>query len=174
MYETKINIFTKGLKKYSSELFFCIFYFFFYKICKKLIFENGYTYKFDNVLIDSLILSKSVWEYHSFISLHKEKTSQTVHLDFYFLMLKKVLNLLKKKDTATILLQSTPQSIKMRALICRLCWLVVEIFGPLFWACLFFWTNYFKVKLNFFQKSKKNISTHFFYEKMVSVLFFFL
>ena len=121
MYETKINIFTIGFKKNIHRQFLFVFFNFFYKICKKLNFKNGYTYKFDNVLIDSLILSKSVSEYHSFISLHKEKTSQTVHLDFYFLMLKKVLNLLKKKDTATILLQSTPQSIKMRALICRLC-----------------------------------------------------
>merc|ERR1712240_729545 len=96
MYETNINIFTKGFKKYSLEVFFCICQFFFYKICKKLIFKNGYTYKFDNVLIDSLILSKSVSEYHSYISLHKEKTSQTVHLDFFFI-LKKVLNLLKKR-----------------------------------------------------------------------------
>ena len=97
MYETKINIFTKGFKKIFIGTFFLYFSIFFCKICKKLIFKNGYTYKFDNVLIDSLILSKSVSEYHSFISLHKEKTSQTVHLDFYFLMLKKVLNLLKKK-----------------------------------------------------------------------------
>ena len=121
MYETKINNFTKGFKKIFIGTFFLYFSFFFCKICKKLSFKNSYTYKFDNVLIDSLILSKSVSEYHSFISLHKEKTSQTVHLDFYFLIVKKILNLLKKKDTATILLQSTPQSIKMRALICRLC-----------------------------------------------------
>ena len=97
------------------------FKFFSIKFVKKNIFENSYIYKFDNVLIDSLILSKSVSEYHSFISLHKEKTSQTVHLDFFFTILKKILNLLKKKDTATVLLQSTPYSIKMRALICRLC-----------------------------------------------------
>merc|ERR1712240_49751 len=92
---------------------------------------------------------------------------------YFFSMVKKLLNLLKKKDTATILLQSTPYSTKMRALTCRLCLLVVEILGPLFWACLFFLTNYFKVKFYFFQKSKKYISKHFFYEKMVSVLFFF-
>merc|ERR1711872_801718 len=98
----------KVSKKYSSELFFVFFLFFSNQICKKLIFKNGYTYKFDNVLIDSLILSKSVSEYHCFISLHKEKTSKTVHLDFYFLIVKKILNLLKKKVTATILLQSTP------------------------------------------------------------------
>ena len=108
MYETKINIFTKGFKKIFIGTFFLYFSIFFYKICKKQNFKNGYTYKFDNVLIDSLILSKSVSEYHSFISLHKEKTSQIVHLDFFFSIVKKVLNLLKKKDTATILLQSTP------------------------------------------------------------------
>ena len=84
MYETKINIYTKGFKKRFSISFFVFFQKKNYKICKKLFFKNGYTYKFDNVLIDSLILSKSVSEYHSFISLHKEKTSQTVHLDFFF------------------------------------------------------------------------------------------
>ena len=64
---------------------------------KKHIFKKGYIYKFDNVLIDSLILSNSVSEYHSFISLCKEKTSQIVHLDYFFLIVKKVLTLLKKK-----------------------------------------------------------------------------
>ena len=73
MYETKINIFTKGFKKIFIGTFFLYFSIFFNKICKKQNFKNGYTYKFDNVLIDSLILSKSVSEYHSFISLHKEK-----------------------------------------------------------------------------------------------------
>ena len=108
MYETKINIFPKGFKKRFLGKFFCVFSKKIDKICKKNIFKNSYIYKFDNVLIDSLILSKSVSEYHSFISLHKEKTSQTVHLDFFFFIVKKILNLLKKKATATILLQSTP------------------------------------------------------------------
>ena len=121
MYETKINIFTKGFKKIFIGTFFLYFSIFFCKICKKQIFKNSYTYKFDNVLIDSLILSKSVSEYYRFKSLREEKTSQIVHLDFFFWIVKKLLTLLKKKDTATILLQSTPYSIKMRALICRLC-----------------------------------------------------
>ena len=120
MYETKINIFPKGFKKRFLGKFFCVFSKKNYKICKKNIFKNSYIYKFDNILIDSLILSKSVSEYHSFISLREEKTSQIVHLEFFFLILKKLLNLLKKKDTATVLLQSTTYSIKMRALICRL------------------------------------------------------
>ena len=107
MYETKINIFTKGFKKIFIGTFFLYFSIFFCKICKKQNFKNGYTYKFDNVLIDSLILSKSVSEYHSFISLHKEKTSQTVHLDFFF-DCEKNIEFVKKKATATILLQSTP------------------------------------------------------------------
>ena len=121
MYETKINIFPKGFKKRFLGNFFCVFSKKNYKICKKNIFKNSYIYKFDNILIYSLILSKSVLEYYSFISLCEEKTSQIVHLDFFFSIVKKVLNLSKKKDTATVLLQSTPYSIKMRALTCRLC-----------------------------------------------------
>ena len=173
MYETKINIFTKGFKKIFIGTFFLYFSIFFCKICKKLIFKNGYTYKFDNVLIDSLILSKSVSEYHSFISLHKEKTSQTVHLDFYFLMLKKVLNLLKKihgHNFASIhstINQNESTHMPVMLIGCG-------NFRSIILGVAFFLTNYFKVKFSFFQKSKKNISTHFFYEKMVSVLFFFL
>ena len=87
MYKTKINTFTKGFKNRFLGKFFWIFSKKFYKICKKNIFKNSYIYKFDNVLIDSLILSKSVSEYHSFISLREEKTSQIVHLDFFFLLL---------------------------------------------------------------------------------------
>ena len=74
-----------------------MFLHFFYKVCKKNIFKNSYIYKFDNVLIDSLILSKSVSEYHSFISLHKEKTSQTVHLDYFFFAAEKSIEFVKKK-----------------------------------------------------------------------------
>ena len=84
MYETKINIFTKGFKKRFLGKFFRVFSKKNYKICKKNIFKNSYINKFDNILIDSLILSKSVSEYHSFISLREEKTSQIVHLDFFF------------------------------------------------------------------------------------------
>ena len=97
MHEAKINIFTKGFKKIFIGTFFLYFSIFFCKICKKQIFKNGYTYKFDNVLIDSLILSKSVSEYHSFISLHKEKTSQTVHLDLFIFILKKKIEFVKKR-----------------------------------------------------------------------------
>ena len=84
MYETKINIFPKGFKKRFLGKFFCVFSKKNYKICKKNIFKNSYIYKFDNILIYSLILSKSVLEYHSFISLCEEKTSQIVHLEFFF------------------------------------------------------------------------------------------
>ena len=121
MYETKINIFPKGFKKRFLGNFFCIFSKKFYKICKKFFFKNSYIYKFDNILIYSLILSKSVLEYHSFISLREKKTSQIVDLDDFFYSEKTIEFVKKKKDTATVLLQSTPYSIKMRALICRLC-----------------------------------------------------
>ena len=97
MYETNINIFTKGFKKIFIGTFFLHFSIFFNKICKKYFFKNGYTYKFDNVLIDSLILSKSDSEYHSFISLREEKTSQIVHLELFFLILKKIIEFVQKK-----------------------------------------------------------------------------
>ena len=96
MYDTKINIFAKGFKKIFSVSFF-VFFKKNYKICKKNIFKNNFINKFDNILIDSLILSKSFSEYHSFISLCEEKTSQVVHLDYFFSMVKKLLNLLKKR-----------------------------------------------------------------------------
>ena len=97
MYETKINIFTKGFKKRFLGKFFCVFSKKNYKICKKNIFKNSYIYKFDNILIYSLILSKSVLEYHSFISLREEKTSQIVHLDFFFFDSEKIIEFVKKK-----------------------------------------------------------------------------
>ena len=96
MYETKINIFPKGFKKRFLGKFFCVFSKKNYKICKKNIFKNSYIYKFDNILIYSLILSKSVLEYYSFISLREEKTSQIVHLDFLFYG-EKMIEFVKKK-----------------------------------------------------------------------------
>ena len=97
MYETKINIFPKGFKKRFLGKFFCVFSKKNYKICKKNIFKNSYIYKFDNILIYSLILSKSVLEYHSFISLREEKTSQIVHLEFFFFDCKKIIEFVQKK-----------------------------------------------------------------------------
>ena len=97
MYETKINIFTKGFKKRFIGSFFSYFWKKKSKICRKNIFKNSYINKFDNVLIDSLILSKSVSEYHSFISFCKEKTSQIVHLDFFFFDCEKSIEFVQKK-----------------------------------------------------------------------------
>ena len=97
MYETKINIFTKGFKKRFLGKFFCVFSKNFYKICRKNIFKNSYICKIDNILIYSLILSKSVLEYHSFISLREKKNISNCTFRFFFPIVKKVLNLSKKK-----------------------------------------------------------------------------
>merc|ERR1711917_180505 len=135
-------------------------------------FFNGYTYKLDNVLIDSLILSKSVSEYHSCISLHKEKTSQTVHL-FIFLNCEKSIESVKKRhghnfvSIHSIINQNESTHMPVMLIGCGNDRSIIL-------GVSFFLTNYFKVKIIYFQKSKKYISTHFFYEKMVSVLFFFL
>ena len=70
-------------------------------------------------------------------------------------MWKKILNLLKKKNTPTVLLQISSYSIKITLLTCVFSWLNMKFESWVFWTW-FFLTNYLRWKRYFFSQFENN------------------